>query len=82
MIKVLGIKKTDVQMYICEDHFSSSDVKSHGNTKRLRKGAIPKHFPLQDVVLWDHYYLGTAPLNLVCTIFVYKEETLLPQMQK
>ena len=51
--------------YICEEHFDVSDVKPHGNTKRLREGAVPFIFPRQEAVLKDHDYLKTTPLDLV-----------------
>lgn len=57
---------------ICEAHFDPSDVKTHGNTRRLREGSIPVHFPRKEAVLLDHSYVSTGPLNLVslCKVFV------------
>ena len=55
----------DIISYICEEHFDPSDVKIHGNSKRLCDGAVPVNFPRQEAVLLDHNYVQTTPLDLV-----------------
>ena len=56
---------SETVIYICEEHFEVSDVKLHGNTKRLCDGAVPVFFPREEAVLKDHDYLKTTPLDLV-----------------
>ena len=53
------------EVYICEDHFETEDVRTHGSSKRLNEGSLPVHFPRTQSVLLDHSYVKTAPLDLV-----------------
>ena len=64
LIKVLNVQ-SDTEIFICESHFNESDLKDHGNSKRLREGAIPVHFPRRDALNLDHNYVSTWPLDLV-----------------
>ena len=49
-----------IDFFLCEEHFSISDIKAHGNTKRLIEGALPLNFPKREAVLLDHSYGTTA----------------------
>ena len=64
MKKALNHPK-DLSLLICEEHFDKSDVKYHGNSKRLISGAIPKSFPKREAVAFDHRYLPTRSFCLV-----------------
>ena len=57
--------QTTAEVFICEEHFQTEDVRNHGNTKRLCEGSLPVHFPRTQSVLLDHSYVKTAPLDLV-----------------
>ena len=57
--------------YICEQHFDSSDLKPHSNTKKLRDGALPVVFPQQEAVWLDHNYVQTAPLDMVGKVSIH-----------
>ena len=67
ILSVLNVQ-TAPNLYICEDHFDPEDVRAHGTTKRLVEGSLPSHFPKKEVVLLDHSYVSTEPLNLVGNI--------------
>ena len=57
--------KTD---FICAEHFQSKDIIAHGYSKRLRRGAVPVHFPRLNAVVHDHAYFPIAKLDLVCYV--------------
>ena len=62
--KSLRVQSTE-ELLICEEHFLDDDIKVHGNSKRLKEGAIPSHIPFQDYINNEHSYVPTIPLNLV-----------------
>ena len=76
ILSVLNVHSAH-DLYICEDHFSSTDVRAHGTTKRLVEGSIPVHFPKKEAVLLDHCYVSTEPLNLVSNFHFYVHLLLL-----
>lgn len=57
--------QSKAELFICEEHFETGDVRTHGNSKRLSEGSLPVHFPRTQAVLLDHSYVKTAPLDLV-----------------
>ena len=58
--------------FICENHFKDTDLKPHGNTKRLREGAVPVTLPNQEAVRLDHDYVLTTHLDLVISYLLKK----------
>ena len=58
-----------IEIFICEQHFDTSDIKTNGTSKRLVSGALPINFPRKESVFMDHSYVQvqSAALDLVGT---------------
>ena len=56
--------------FICEDHFSSDELLSHNESKRLASGALPIYFPEQKSITIDHSYVRMGVLELVSKFII------------